>query len=165
MNSTRRGAVNSTRKPARSRAASFLVLLLMSVLPLTVSAQAQPGKEAVAVFQNFLEALSNLEEDRIVGLFVPEAQFWGTSRQTLATDTEGVRSYFAALSGGQPRQNLAQALSHEVVVLADDTQLLSGLWQVVPASGAATTTLRVSMVVVQRDGEWKIAQFHNSALP
>lgn len=143
----------------------WLVLLLLSGVPMLASAQAQPGKEAEAVFHDFLEALSNLELERIVGLFTPDAQFWGTSRQTLATDTDGVRGYFAALAGGQPRQNIAEALSHEVVVLADDTQLLSGLWQVVPASGAATTTLRLSMVVVSRDGEWKIAQFHNSALP
>lgn len=143
---------------------TFLLLLALG-LPFSSGAQQAGGTEASAVFQSFLDDLTNLAVDDIVDLFTDDALFWGTSRQVLATDREGVRGYFSALAGGQPRQNVAQEVSHEVRVLADGTQLLSGIWQVVPASGAATTTLRISMVVVERDGAWKIAQFHNSALP
>jgi uncharacterized protein (TIGR02246 family) len=142
----------------------FLMGLLLC-LPLGAIAQTTAEEAAPQVFERFLAGLTQLDVDTVVGLFTEDALFWGTSRKVLSTETGGIREYFAALSGGQPGQNVASAIEHSVVELSDDTALLSGIWQVKPQSADTVTTLRVSMVVVRQGDDWKIAQFHNSAMP
>ncbi len=142
-----------------------LLLGLLLCLPLGATAQTTAESAAPQVFERFLSGLTQLQVDALVGLFTDDALFWGTSRKVLSTDTAGIREYFAALAGGRPGQNVASAIDHSVVALTEDTALLSGTWQVKPQSGATITTLRISMVVVRQGDDWKIAQFHNSAMP
>lgn len=147
---------------------TLLFALLLS-LPIAVQAQppasTTPAAAAEQLFAAFLQGLTQLDVDRVVNLFSSDAQFWGTSRKFLSTDTAGIREYFAALSGGQPGQNVATAVEQHVVVLSDQSAALSGIWQVQTQAGGNVTLLRVSLVVVQQDGMWKIAQFHNSSMP
>ena len=144
-----------------------LCLVLGAVLtsPSTVSAQSGPAEAAAGVFQQFLTAFTNSDAETVVSLFSDEALFWGTGSQTLVEETAGIRQYFSNLEGGTPGQNIASALDYKVHVLSDTDVLVSGMWQIQFGGNANGVPLRVSMAVSQREGQWKIVQFHNSRVP
>jgi len=146
----------------------FLLLLALT-LPVAAMAQGNTREDAVQtagiVYETFFDAMTNVEMDKVVGLFTDDALFWGTNTRTLATDLAGVNTYFAALRGNQPGQNIFRPIDYSVVELNPETLLLSGRWEAGPAASETFTGMRISMVLVQRDGLWKIAQFHNSMLP
>jgi hypothetical protein len=141
------------------------LLVLIIALPTTSNAQSDPAEAASAVFDEFLVLLTNLEIDSIVDLFSEDALFWGTSSQSLVSDTSGVNAYFSALSGGTPGQNIARKINTSASVISDTLVLVSGTWEVLFNGAEGGTPLRVSMAVALQDGEWKIVQFHNSGLP
>jgi ketosteroid isomerase-like protein len=117
------------------------------------------------VYASFFEAMTNVEMDKVVGLFTEDALFWGTNTRELATDTAGVNAYFSVLRGNAPGQNVFRPVDYEVVVLDANTLLLSGRWEAGAATAATFNRMRISMVLVKRGEAWKIAQFHNSLLP
>lgn len=120
---------------------------------------------ADVVFDQFLTALNNTQLDAVLALFADDVLFWGTSMEALGTDISGVGEYFAPLDGQEPGVNIASGVAHSVREAADGLFLLSGTWQIDLAASDASPVFRVSMAVALRDGEWKIIQFHNSALP
>jgi uncharacterized protein (TIGR02246 family) len=146
---------------------ALLILVLMLDAPAWAQEAAQPDLEAVAgaVYASFFDAMTNVEMDKVVGLFTEDALFWGTNTRELATDTAGVNAYFSVLRGNAPGQNVFRPVDYEVVVLDPNTLLLSGRWEAGAATAATFNRMRISMVLVKRGEEWKIAQFHNSLLP
>lgn len=145
--------------------------LLILALTLHAPAWAQDAKEAEleqaagAVYASFFEAMTNVEMDKVVGLFTADALFWGTNTRELATDSAGVNAYFSVLRGNEPGQNVFRPVDYEVVVLDANTLLLPGRWEAGAATAATFNRMRISMVLVKRGEDWKIAQFHNSLLP
>jgi hypothetical protein len=146
----------------------FLLLLALT-LPVAATAQNSSRDAAVqaagVVYDAFFNAMTNVEMDKVVSLFTDDALFWGTNTTTLATDLEGVAAYFSPLRRNQPGQNIFRPIDFSVVELNQETLLLSGRWEAGPAASETFTPMRISLVLVQRDGLWKIAQFHNSMLP
>jgi len=144
-----------------------LVLLFTPVLsmPFTAWAQSDPAEAATGVFRQFLTAFTNSDAETVVNLFSTDALFWGTGSQSLVEDSAGIQQYFSNLQGGTPGQNIASALGYSVHVLSDTDVLVSGMWQIQFGANANGIPLRVSMAVSQREGEWKIVQFHNSRVP
>lgn len=145
-----------------------LFLLLLLNLPTLAHAQAsaEAAQAAARVYEGFFEAMTQVEIDKVVAMFTDDAQLWGTNTTTLATDKAGVDQYFSALRRMQSGQNLFRPVSHSVVELNPDTLLVGGRWEVAaPATSEDFVQMRISMVLVRRDGDWKIAQFHNSRLP
>src|SRR4051812_44513454 len=57
------------------------------------TANAGPKEDAQAVFDKFLTSFTAADMDGVVGLFWPDAQFWGTTLPNLATTPEAVRDY------------------------------------------------------------------------
>lgn len=127
--------------------------------------QAAAEDEAIYVFQRFLSSFTNLDVDGIVTLFSEDAIFWGTGSKILVEDTAGIREYFSAIGARPPGQTVASALEYSVLVLSEDSVLVSGMWQVVSEGQVRGTRLRLSMGLALRNGEWKIVQFHNSRVP
>lgn len=156
--------VNHSLHRTRRAATSIAFGLTLSCLVFGARAQTDPVQAAGEVYEAFFAAMTNVEMDKVVSMFTDNAQFWGTNTKVLATDIEGVKTYFSALRGNQPGQNIFRAVDHSVVVLDADTLLLAGRWEVAPAATTTATNMRISMVLVQREGQWKIAQFHNSML-
>jgi uncharacterized protein (TIGR02246 family) len=143
-------------------------MLIAIALLLHAPAWAQdstPEQAAGAVYASFFTAMTAADIDSVVALFTEDALFWGTTTRELVNDLAGVDAYFSALRGNQPGQNVFRAVDHAVVTLDPDTLLLSGRWEAGAASATTFTRMRVSMVLVRRGDEWKIAQFHNSLLP
>lgn len=142
----------------------ILATVLLLCLPLGATAQTN-ATAAEDLLQRLLAGLSNVEYDTVVSLFADDVLFWGTSMQTLGTGQAAAAVYFSTLQGQQPGRNVASVVDHATRVVSDDLQLLSGTWKVDMAATGASVTFRTSIAVARRDGEWKIVQFHNSALP
>lgn len=143
----------------------ILTILLMMCLPLGALAQSEDGTAAEDMLQQLLSGLSNVEYDTVVSLFADDVLFWGTSMRTLGTGQAAAAEYFSTLRGQEPGRNVASAVDHVTTVMSEDLQLLSGTWKVDMAATGNSVTFRTSIAVARRNGEWKIVQFHNSALP
>ena len=129
-----------------------------------------PGrrKNSQAVFDRFLTAFSAADVDAVVGVFWPDALFWGTTMPNLATTPEAVREYFnRAIGSRKPNELKATPLKTSALVVSDSAVLISGLWQVerIVDGKPTITTPRISIVVTKRGNSWRIAQFHNSVRP
>jgi len=144
---------------------------ILFAIAITVSptlAYAGPKEDAQAVFDRFLTAFTAANVDAVVGVFWPDALFWGTTMPNLATTSEVVREYFnRALGSRKPNELKATPLETSALVVSDSVVLISGLWQVERlADGKPTLTLlRVSIAVTKRGDSWRIVQFHNSTRP
>jgi uncharacterized protein (TIGR02246 family) len=121
--------------------------------------------QAAAVFERFLVAMSNADIATVTSLFADDALFWGTGSRSLVTDPAGVLAYFEPVGRNAPGANIARARDYVTRVLSDNLVMISGLWEVVPSGQSEGTPLRVSMLLEQRDGQWRIIQFHNSGVP
>lgn len=144
------------------------VLLAIAIAVSPTFAYAGPKEDSQAVFDRFLTAFTAADVDALVGVFWPDALFWGTTMPSLAITPEAVREYFSrALGSRKPNELKATPLETSMLVVSDSVVLISGLWQVERiADGKPTLTpLRVSIAVTKRADTWRIAQFHNSARP
>lgn len=143
----------------------ILAMALLLGLPLQAGAQQTAAAAGERVLQQLLDGLSNADYDAVLTLFADDVLFWGTSTRIPGTGREAVAEYFASLRGQEPRRNIATAVQHDLRIVADDLHLVSGTWKVDMAATGTSVTFRTSIAVVQRDGQWKIMQFHNSAMP
>ena len=140
-------------------------ILLLFGLPASLQAQSDAEAEAAAVFEQFLDAMTNTDMEVVTSLFSEDALFWGTGSQSLVTDPAGVALYFEPVGRNPPGQTIARARDYESVEIGNNLVAISGMWEVVPSGQSEGTPLRVSMVLALRNGAWKIIQFHNSAVP
>lgn len=135
------------------------------VLAAPSHAGAGPKEEGLAVFHRFLAAFTAADAEGVVGLFAPDALFWGTTLRDLATTPAAVRDYFSRMDAWRPSQRKASALGPaSAVVLSDEAVLVSGMWTI-EVAGQPTVTHRISLAMVKRGDRWLIAQFHNSPRP
>ena len=123
--------------------------------------------EAQTVFDKFLTAFTAADIDNVVGVFWPDALFWGPTAPNLANTSEAVREYFKPVSGRKPNEMRATSLERSALVVSDSVVLISGPWQIerVVDGKLTLTLLRVSLAVTRRGEAWRVAQFHSSAQP
>lgn len=140
----------------------FACLFILSTHSL---AQTNAEEQASAVFERFLVAMTNTDMETVTSLFAEDALFWGTGSQSLVTTPAGVAAYFEPVGRNEPGQTIARARNYESKVLTDNLVMISGMWEVVPRGQSEGTPLRVSMLLEQREGQWKVIQFHNSRVP
>jgi len=143
-----------------------IILISLVLFSKTLLAQTSTPEEAASsIFEEFLDSFTNADIEGIIGLFSEDALFWGTGSKTLVQDTDGIRSYFAALDERGPNEHIATALEHSVLVLSDTDVIVSGMWQIVVSGENTALPLRVSLALSKGIEGWKIVQFHNSKVP
>jgi uncharacterized protein (TIGR02246 family) len=144
-------------------------LLIAAFLAVPFNAFAGPKEDALAVFDKFLTNYTAADLEGVVGLFWPDALFWGTQLPNLATTPEAVREYFNPLSSRKPNEIKATlAGAPSVLVVSDSAVLISGMWQterMVDGKPVIGAPLRVSVAVTKRGERWSMSQFHNSPRP
>ena len=143
---------------------AIVLMLALTLSPSALFAQSNAQQAAHDMFARFLSAMTNADVPTVTSLFTEDALFWGTGSKSLVTDPAGVLAYFTPVGNNTPGQTLCRALDYSVEVISDNLALLSGMWEVVPP-GQEGRTLRLSMAVARHNDEWKIIQFHNSAVP
>ena len=142
------------------------MFVAMAVFVLCSAALAGPREEAQIVIDRWAKAFTDSDVDTIVGLYAPDALFFGTGSKTLVTQPEGIRKYFeGALLTNRPRG--ASLGEHSVMVLSDTAVAFTGLDRITGVRNGEpyAVTGRVSFVVAKRNDGWKIVHFHRSAMP
>lgn len=146
-----------------TRALQTFLLLAAVISSGMTFADATDGAELV--FEKFFTSFTNADPDSIASLFSEDALFWGTGSQSLVMTTGGIRSYFSGMRNRTPGQVVASAADISILPLNENQAMISGTWQVISQGQSEGTLLRVSAVVSNLNGEWKIVQFHNSRVP
>ena len=85
-----------------------------------------PKEIALAVFDSFLTAFTAAVVDAVVGLFWPDALFWGTTKPDLATTAKAVREYFKPVGNLKPNEWRAASLGTSTLAVSDSVVLISG---------------------------------------
>jgi len=146
----------------RMRTSSPVVLLAL----VAAGAAAQPRDEALRVVERWTTAFGDSDVEGITNLYASDATFLGTGSTAVLTGHDAIRGYFErALRADRPRSATVQDVvvtvltPHEVVVTGTDvvTRVRNGA--TISAAG------RVTFILVERDGAWRIAHFHRSAMP
>lgn len=88
-----------------------LVFIVTCLALLPFGAYAGPKEDAEAVFNKFLTEFTAANLDGVVGLFWPDALFWGTTMvPPLATTPVAIRAYFIpGLGTSQPNERKASS--------------------------------------------------------
>lgn len=125
-----------------------------------------PASEAEQVLARWAAAFSDSNVDAIVGLYAPDASFFGTGSQALVTAPEQIRRYFeTGLNRDKPRG--AELLEHSVQVVSDDVVIITGKDRVSGTKNGSVYQAegRVTFVLRKQASTWQIIHFHRSALP
>ena len=150
----------SHRRPSRP----WLVCLL--VLCACKSAPSNAADEAMLVIERWAKAFGESNVDAIVGLYAPDASFFGTGSQALVTTPDQIRAYFeTGLNRDKPRG--AELLEHSVQVVADDVVVITGKDRVSGTKDGVVYQAngRVTFVLRKQAAGWQIVHFHRSVLP
>lgn len=148
------------------RSALWPLCLVCLLFNACAGAGASAERDVNLVIQRWAAAFKESDVDTIVGLYAPDASFFGTGSQTLVTAPAEIRSYFeAALNRNKPRG--AELLSHSVQVVSDDAAIVTGLDRIsgMKDGVAQYSHGRVSFVLRKRGEAWQIVHFHRSLVP
>lgn len=144
------------------RSSSLAVLFAL----VAAGAAAEPREEALRIVERWTTAFGNSDVEAITSLYAPDATFLGTSSSGVLTSRDAIRGYFErALLVDRPRT--ATVRDVVVSVLGSGEVVVTGTDVVTRVRDGATASAagRVTFVVVERDGAWRIAHFHRSAMP
>lgn len=142
--------------------------LLAPYLTFPKSNEPSPQEKAASVVINkFLDGFTKANRECVVETFWSDASFWGTSSQSLVTSRDGIQDYFQSFNKWAPYQRNALWGGGWATTLSATSVAISGLWTIASTPDGSTIVrlLRMSAVVSEIGGHWKIAQFHNSEMP
>ncbi len=144
---------------------AFLPVIAL-LTSLTVSANAGPKEEALAVVENWGKLFVASDVDGVVKLYAPDATFLGTGSKTTVVKPEGIRSYFENALLNTKWQS-APLHDIAVTVLSNTNVVVTGLDEVTGVRNGQSLggKGRVTFVVAKRGADWKIVHFHRSAMP
>lgn len=138
-----------------------LALCFFFVSSVTV-AFAGPAEEANAVIDQWSATYSANDRDTLVGLYVPDAILLGTTSPVISEGTDAIRKYFQDLPGSGRKNSIVE---RRTIVLSEASVVGTGFYNFARATENDTPRpSRFTMVVVKRDGQWKIAHHHSSPL-
>jgi uncharacterized protein (TIGR02246 family) len=129
-------------------------------------AAAQAPDEALRIVERWATAFGNSDVEAITNLYAPDATFLGTSSTGVLANRDAIRGYFErALLVDRPRTATLEEVA--VTVLGPSAVVVTGTDVVTRVREGATIRAagRVTFVVVERAGEWRIAHFHRSTMP
>lgn len=144
------------------------VLLCVSALRLTAEVHAgtrEAEQGAAQAVMEWVEAYNSRDAARIAALYAPQAVFWGTRMQTIATEPPQVLQYFVE-SARNP--NLRVRIDDRHVRLAGHGgALVAGTYTVTDVRDGqeVATPARFTFVLEQRGGKWVILHHHSSRMP
>jgi uncharacterized protein (TIGR02246 family) len=125
------------------------------------------GEQALrSVERAWNEAASGWQADRLAALYTDDAVFYG-GRPGHSVGREQVRAYFASYVGVLASTRL-DLVDQTLLKLGDDTYLAQGYGHFhfdLVQGGKSEAVWRTTLVIVRREGDWKILQHHFSATP
>jgi uncharacterized protein (TIGR02246 family) len=141
-----------------------LMLVVMLALLMPAAAIAGPAEEANAVVDRWSAAITSNDPDEVTKTYSPDAILLGTVSLVMFEGTEAIRKYFSPLKGSGANNVVGEK---RTIVLSDDAAVVVGFYEFtgVQDGKAVTTPARFTMLIVKRDGVWRIAHHHSSRQP
>ena len=136
-----------------------LSLLLMSLAPTVASAG--PAEEANAVIDRWSAAYTSNDPEAIVKIYAPDAILLGTVSPVISVGTEAIKKYFSLVKGSGNKNAIQE---RHTIVLGEKAVVVTGFYEFTRMKDGqpSPSPSRFTMLVTQRDGEWKIAHHHSS---
>jgi uncharacterized protein (TIGR02246 family) len=122
------------------------------------------NEEAISVVavlqQRWMKAFGTRDVEGLVDLYADECLLFG-SNAALTSGRPAVRAYFGAL----PKAPLRAAFGAQSVRRLAPTVVVSAGWVDFTVGDAAPLAYRISLTIVRKVGDWKIASQHASPVP
>jgi uncharacterized protein (TIGR02246 family) len=156
-------------------AAAALLVLGVGSAPATAQSPGQPQSQTAppaaatasvdAATAAWVTTFNTRDPKRIVALYAPDAAFWGTTAQALASTPEAVWTYFK--DAGQ-RPNTRVRVDSHVARVYGDIAIDSGAYTFFDLVDGAETNVRparFTFVYRRVGGRWLIVDHHSSRVP
>ena len=142
----------------------FQLVLVCLALSMPVIAIAGPVEEANALVDHWATTFSANDPDELTKVYWPDAIVFGTNSPAMFEGTDAILKFFARLKGSGFKNVIGE---RRTIVLSDDAVVVAGFYDssLLQDGKPVTTPARFSMVIVRRDGVWRIAHHHSSPQP
>lgn len=139
------------------RVVPFLALLVL----LPVAAFAGPTEEGNAVVDRWSAAYNSNDPDEVAKNYWPNAILLGTVSPVISEGTDSIRKYFSVLKGSGNKNVVSE---RRTIVLGDSAVVITGFYEFTGMQDGKPVARpsRFTMLIVGRDGVWKIAHHHSS---
>jgi uncharacterized protein (TIGR02246 family) len=143
---------------ARIRALSTALILLAPI-----AAFAGPAEEANEAVDRWAAAYNSNDPDAIAKLYTPDAILLGTVSPIISEGLEAIRSYYSKKGSG----NSNTIGERRTIVVDENAAVVTGFYDFTRMLDRlpVPTRARFTMLLVKRDGEWRIAHHHSSPRP
>ena len=121
---------------------------------------------AQSLLEKWISAINAYDLQGVISLYAADALFFGTSSLTLLTKSTEIEKYFEqAFTNLRPLT--ASIGEYAVTHFADSVIAISGFdhWSVTQSGKTVIANGRLSFVIKKIGDEWKIINFHRSAMP
>jgi uncharacterized protein (TIGR02246 family) len=136
-----------------------LVLAMVCCLPMV--AFAGPAEEANALVDRWSAAYSGNDPDTIAKLYTSDALLLGTVSPVMSEGTQAIIKYFTPSKGSGNKNTIGE---HRTIVVDDNAVVVAGFYEFTRMQDGKPVPApsRFTILVVKRDGEWRIAHHHSS---
>ena len=136
-------------------------LLLFAVCWPPVAAFAGPAEEANAVVQRWSAAYSSNDPEAIAQVYTPDALLLGTVSPIVSESREAIIKYSTPTKGSGNKNTIGE---HRTIVVDDNAVVVAGFYEFtrIQDGKPVPAPSRFTMLIVKRDGEWRIAHHHSS---
>ena len=138
-----------------------LLLVMMLALLTPLAAIAGPAEEANAAVDRWSAAYTSNDPDEVTKNYWPDAILLGTVSPVMSEGTEAIRKYFSALKGSGNKNVVGE---RRTIVLGDGAVVVAGFYEFTGMKDGMPVPRpsRFTMLIVKRDGVWRIAHHHSS---
>lgn len=132
---------------------------LFVLVPL--GALAGPAEDANAAVDRWSAAYSSNDPDAVVKTYTSDAVLLGTVSPVISEGTEAIKTYFSRLKGSGNKNAITE---RRAIVLGEKAVVVAGFYEFtrMEAGKPVPGPSRFTMLVVNREGEWRIAHHHSS---
>jgi uncharacterized protein (TIGR02246 family) len=136
-------------------------LALAMVCCLPMAAFAGPAEEANAVVDRWSAAYSGNDPEAIAKLYTSDALLLGTVSPVMSEGTQAIIKYFTPSKGSGNKNTIGE---HRTIVVDDNAVVVAGFYEFTRMQDGKPVPApsRFTVLVVKRDGEWRIAHHHSS---
>ena len=122
---------------------------------------AGPAEDANAVVERWSAAYSGNDPETIANIYTKDAVLLGTVSPVLSEGTAAIVKYFTPTKGTGNSNKLGD---RRTIVLDDNAVVVAGFYEFTRMQEGKPVPVpaRFTMLLVKRDGEWRIAHHHSS---
>jgi len=143
----------------KKRGALSAALILLAL----TAAWAGPAEQANELIDRWAAAYNSGDPDAVAKLYTPDATLLGTVSPIISEGSGAIRDFFSK----RPSGSTNTIGERRAIVIADNAVVVTGFYDFDRKSTRLSVPMRArfTMLLVKRDGEWRIAHHHSSPRP